>query len=329
MKALLSCVTGGPDTLVLSEVEDPTPGPREVRIAVKACAINYPDVLIIEDRYQFHPARPFSPGAEVSGVIDAVGADVTGLAPGTRVLAYTGWGGLAERVTVRADRCIPIPADLPFDLAASLQIAYGTALHALEDRAALRPGETLLVLGAAGGVGSAAIELGKILGARVVAATSTSQKGRVALERGADSTVVYPREITDPRSLAQQFKEACGGTADVVFDVIGGDYAQAALRTMAWEGRYLVVGFAAGVPQVALNLPLLKGCQISGVFWGSHIERSPDRHAAQMRRLIQLCLCGKIHPLISERFPLSGAGEAIASLGQRRALGKVVVELTG
>jgi NADPH:quinone reductase len=325
MKAVLSTVVGGPEALVLSEVPDPVPATGEVRIAVKACGINYPDVLIIEDRYQFHPARPFSPGAEVAGIVDAVGPGVTHLTPGARVLAYTGWGGLAEKVTVPAGRCNPIPEPMPFDQAAGLQITYGTALHALEDRASLQKGDTLLVLGASGGVGLAAVELGKVMGARVVAATSSPEKSLVARDRGADSTGVYPTDGSDRKSLAALFKDICGGTADVVFDPIGGAYTEAALRTMAWTGRYLVVGFAAGVPSVPLNLPLLKGCQICGVFWGAHVERAPERHAEQLGRLIELCLSGKIRPTISERFPLDRAPEAIARLGKRRAIGKVVV----
>lgn len=325
MKAVLSRVVGGPEALVLNEVPDPVPAAGEVRIAVKACGINYPDVLIIEDRYQFHPVRPFSPGAEVAGIVDAVGPGVTHLTPGVRVLAYTGWGGLAEKVVVPAERCNPIPEAMPFDQAAGLQITYGTALHALEDRASLQKGETLLVLGASGGVGLAAVELGKVMGARVVAATSSPEKSRVARERGADSTGVYPTDASDRKALAALFKDICGGSADVVFDPIGGAYTDAALRTMAWNGRYLVVGFAAGVPSVPLNLPLLKGCQICGVFWGAHVERAPHRHAEQLRRLIELCLSGRLRPTISERFPLDRASEAIASLGERRAIGKVVV----
>jgi NADPH2:quinone reductase len=327
MKAVLSTVVGGPVTLVFREVPDPVPAAGEVLIAVQACGINYPDVLIIEDRYQFHPVRPFSPGAEVAGIVDAVGPGVTHLAPGTRVLAYTGWGGLAEKVTVPAARCSPIPQSMPFDRAAALQITYGTALHALEDRASLQKGETLLVLGASGGVGLAAVELGKVLGARVVAATSSAEKSRVARERGADSTGVYPTDSSDRKSLAALFKDICGGTADVVFDPLGGAYTDAALRTMAWNGRYLVVGFAAGVPSIPLNLPLLKGCQICGVFWGAHVERAPNLHAEQLRRLIELCLSGRIRPTISEQFPLDRAPEAIALLGERRAIGKVVVTI--
>ncbi len=215
----------------------------------------------------------------MAGVIDAVGRGVTRFARGEPVVAYTGWGGLAEKVSVAADRCTSIPADLPFDQAAGLQITYGTALHALDDRAALRHGETLLVLGASGGVGLAAVELGKVMGARVVAATSSAEKSAVAQEHGADSTIVYPRDTSDRKSLAALFKDACGGAADVVFDPIGGGYSEAVLRAMAWGGRFLVVGFAAGVPSIPMNLPLLKGCQICGVFWGAHVERAPARHA--------------------------------------------------
>jgi NADPH2:quinone reductase len=327
MKALLSIRVGGPETLVVSETTEPVPGPGEVRIAVATCGINYPDVLIIEDRYQFRPARPFSPGAEVAGVIDAIGVGVTRLRLGEPVVAYTGWGGLAEKVVVAEHRCAPFPQQLPFDVAATLQITYGTALHALEDRAALKSGEALLVLGASGGVGLAAVELGKAKGARVVAATSSEEKSAWARAHGADRTIVYPRDTSDPKSLAVLFKDACGGTADVVFDPLGGGYSEPALRTMAWGGRFLVVGFAAGVPSIPMNLPLLKGCQICGVFWGAHVEHAPDRYADQLRRLFDWCIGGGIRPLISERFALRDGGQAIARLAQRGAVGKLVVNV--
>lgn len=329
MKALLSVAKGSPETLELHEVPEPVPGPDQVRIAVSTCGINYPDVLILDDRYQFRPQRPFSPGAEVAGFVDVLGSEVSHLAVGDRVVAYTGWGGLAEKVAVHADYCTTIPADLPFDQAAGLQITYGTALHALEDRAGLRPGETLLVLGASGGVGLAAVELGVSLGARVIAATSSPQKASIARDHGAHSTVVYPRETADRKALRSLFKGIADSPVDVIFDPVGGDYMEAALRTISWGGRYLVVGFVAGVPSIPMNLPLLKGCQICGVFWGAHVQRWPRKHTDQLRRLIQLYRSGHIRPAVSERFPLAQGAEAIARLAKREAIGKIVVSMGG
>jgi NADPH2:quinone reductase len=313
---------------VLRDVAEPRPASGEVRIAVQACGINYPDLLMIEDRYQFRPARPFSPGTEVCGVVDALGPDTRGLKIGQRVIAYTGWGGLAEKVVVSVTRCTRIPDSMPADVAASLLISYGTSIHALRDRARLQSGEVLLVLGAGGGVGLAAVQLGKAMGARVVAAASSEDKAAAAARHGADATLVYPRDVTDRKALSASFKAACGGVANVVYDPVGGDYAEAALRTVAWEGRYLVVGFAAGVPQIPMNLPLLKGCQICGVFWGAAFERSPGQHRRNMRSLFEFYERGEIRPEISERFPLARAGEAIQRLASRQAIGKLVVEMT-
>ncbi len=272
MKAMLSKATGGPETLVLEEVPDPQPGPGEVRLAVKACGVNYPDVLIIEDRYQFKPPRPFAPGSEVAGIVEALGKGVTALKVGQRVIGQCGHGGMAEKVVLDANRCIPIPDNMPFDEASAFILTYGTSHYALKERGNLKAGETLLVLGAAGGVGIAAVELGKAMGARVIAAVSSDEKVALAKQHGADDGVVYPRGPFDKdsaRQLADLFKKACGESgANVVYDAVGGDYAEAALRAIAWEGRFLVIGFPAGIPRIPLNLTLLKSCQIVGVFWG-------------------------------------------------------------
>jgi NADPH:quinone reductase len=331
MKALLSKSPGGPETLVLEERPAPNPGPGEVVLQVKACGVNFPDVLIIRDLYQFKPPRPFAPGSEVAGIVTALGAGVTQLAVGDRVFASTGAGGMSEELAVAAGRCIPMPEAMPFDEAASFIMTYGTSHHALKDRAAIKPGETLLILGAAGGVGLAAIELGKAAGARVIAAVSSAAKLDFAKAHGADDGVVYPRGPFDKegsKALAELFKQACGPNgANVVYDAVGGDYAEAALRAIAWEGRFLVVGFPAGIPRIPLNLPLLKSCQIVGVFWGAFAQRDPAANRANTAELLALYAEGAIKPQISERFPLARGGEAITRLADRAALGKLVVTM--
>jgi NADPH2:quinone reductase len=331
MLALLSKQPGGPETLVLESVAEPSPKPGEVLLAVKACGVNYPDALIIEDRYQFKPERPFAPGSEVSGIVEAVGEGVPFLKAGDRVIGSCGWGGMAEKLALSADRCIPMPDAMPFDEAAAFVMTYGTSYHALKDRAGLKAGETLLVLGAAGGVGLAAVELGKAMGARVIAAASSDEKAALAMQHGADESIVYPAGPFDRdglKALAEQFKAACGPNgADVIYDPVGGDYSEASLRAIAWEGRFLVVGFPAGIPKLSLNLPLLKSCQIVGVFWGAFAKRDPKANAANLRELLDLYAGGKIRPVISERVPLARAGEAIAALSARKALGKIVVTM--
>ena len=308
---------------------EPTPKAGQVVIAVHAVGVNFPDVLIIEDRYQTKPERPFSPGAEVSGLIEAVGPGLDGLRVGDRVLATPGYGGMAERIAVDAGRCVVLPNAMPFDEAAAFVMTYGTSYHALVDRAGLRSGETLLVLGAAGGVGLAAVELGVAMGARVVAAASSQEKLDVALAGGAASGLIYPRGPIDregQKALSAAFKEACGSEgANVIYDPVGGDYAEPALRSIAWEGRYLVVGFPSGIPKLPLNLPLLKGCDVLGVFWGAAVQRDPARHRASVAELFELYAKGSIRPKISQRFPLAQAGEAIAALSSRQTTGKVVV----
>ena len=329
MKAILSRAVGGPETLELADVAEPVAKKGEVLIRVAACGVNYPDSLIIEDRYQFKPERPFAPGGEIAGTIEAVGEGVTHLSVRQRVLASTGWGGMAEKAVGLAINCWKIPDGMPFDEAAAFLMTYGTSYYALKDRAALKPGESLLVLGAAGGVGSAAVELGKAMGARVIAAASSAEKVEAAKSWGAESGIVYPTGPFDrdgQKALADLFKQACGATgADVVYDGVGGDYAEAALRSTAWEGRFLVIGFPAGIPRIPLNLALLKGCDIVGVFWGAFAARDPKANARNTTELFALYEKGAIKPRISKHFPLSEAGAAIAWLSQRHAVGKVVV----
>jgi NADPH2:quinone reductase len=307
----------------------PTAGPGEVRIRVRACGVNYPDTLIIEDKYQFRPARPFAPGGEVSGEIDQLGEGVTGLKLGDHVIAMLGHGGMAEQVVTKAAKVFAAPTGMPFDEAATFILTYGTSYHALKQRGTLKAGETLLVLGAAGGVGLAAVELGKAMGARVIAAVSSEEKLALAKAHGADSGVVYPTGPFDKdgtKALAALFKEACGANgADVVYDAVGGDYAEAALRSTAWEGRFLVVGFPAGIPRIPLNLALLKNCAIVGIFWGAWTERDPLTSQQNNRELVEFYTQGKIKPHISGRYPLAAAGQAIADLAARKALGKLVV----
>jgi NADPH:quinone reductase-like Zn-dependent oxidoreductase len=331
MRALLSEAPGGPETLRLREVPWPEPGRGEVRIRVAACGINYPDALIIADRYQAKPPRPFAPGTEVSGVVDALGPGTSNFSIGDRVFAVRTFGGLAEAIVVPSGSCFAVPPAMPDEDAASLLMTYGTSHHALKDRANLQPGERLLVLGAAGGVGLAAVELGRRMGATVVAAVSSEDKADVARSRGADATVLYPagelsREAA--KAFTEQVKRAAQGEIDVVLDPVGGDYAEPALRSLGWDGRFLVVGFPAGIPRVPLNLALLKGCHITGVFWGSFITRFPERHRANVAELLAWYGEGAIRPLISARYPLERGAEAIADLVSRRAIGKVVVTMT-
>lgn len=333
MRALLSKETGGPDTLTIGDLPDPVADRGQVVIAVRACAVNYPDVLIIEDKYQFRPERPFAPGGEVAGVIDSIGEGVTGWAVGDRVVAVTGHGGMVEKLAVPAAALHRLPANRSFEDGAALLLTYATAIHALLDRGRLGEGQTLLVLGAAGGVGLATIELGKAFGARVVAAVSSEEKAAAAKDAGADETVVYPHAPLDKdasRALAEAFKTAVGPKgADVVFDPVGGDYAEPALRSVGWEGRYLVVGFPAGIPKLPLNLTLLKSCDVCGVFWGAFAARDPAANRAHIERLLDLWREGRITPRVTEVFPLERGGEAIARLGQRSAIGKLVVRVAG
>jgi NADPH:quinone reductase len=332
LKALLSEAIGGPDTLVIKDVDAPTPENDEVRIRVHACGVNYPDTLIIEDKYQFKPPRPFSPGGEVAGEIDAVGADVKNFNVGDKVIGLVGWGGMAEQVVTKAFKCAPMPENMPYVDAAAFIFTYGTSYHALKQRADLRPGETLLILGAAGGVGLAAVELGKAMGARVIAAVSSEEKLAVAKKHGADDGFVYPTgsftERDEQKALAAQFKAVCGKNgADVIYDAVGGAYAEASLRAIAWKGRFLVVGFPAGIPKIPLNLPLLKGCEIVGVFWGAFTERETAENLQNNQELIKFYLDKKINPYVSKQYSLDQAGDAISALANRQAVGKLVVTL--
>ena len=331
MKALLSHEPGGPETLTLEERPDPVAGPGELLVRIRAAAINYPDVLIIEDKYQFKPPRPFAPGGEIAGQVEAVGDGVGGWTAGDRLIAVPGHGGLAERIVIPAKSAIPLPDSRSFTEGAALLLTYATSIHALYDRGRLAEGETLLILGAAGGVGLAAVELGKAKGARVIAAVSSEEKAAAAREAGADLAIVYPAGPFDKdgqKALAQQFKDAVGPAgADVIYDPVGGDYAEPALRAIAWEGRYLVVGFPAGIPRLPLNLTLLKSCDVCGVFWGAFAMRDPKANAAHVEQLFQWWGKGKISPRISATYPLERAGEAITAIAERRAIGKLVVTL--
>ena len=331
MKSLLSTVPGGPETLELSELPDPVAGPGQLLVRVKACAINYPDVLIIEDKYQFKPPRPFAPGGEIAGVVEAVGQGVTGWAEGDRLIAMLGHGGLSEKVLVPAAMALRLPEERSFEEGSALILTYATSIHALLDRGRLKEGQTLLVLGAAGGVGLAAVELGKAFGAGVVAAVSSEEKAEAARAAGADETIVYPKGPFDKeqsKALAQQFKEAVGGQgADVIYDPVGGDYAEPALRSIGWEGRYLVVGFPAGIPRLPLNLTLLKSCDVCGVFWGAFAARDPKANAAHIQTLFRLWEEGRIAPKVSRTWRLEQGGEAIAFMAARKAVGKLVVTM--
>ena len=329
MKALLSHAPGGPGTLRLEEVADPRPGPGQLLVRVRACAVNYPDVLIIEDKYQFKPPRPFAPGGEIAGTVEAVGEGVAGWREGDRLIAMIGHGGMAEKVLVGAATALPLPEGRSFEEGSALILTYATSIHALLDRGRLQAGQTLLVLGAAGGVGLAAVELGKAYGVRVVAAVSSEDKAGVARAAGADAALVYPRGPFDKegaRALSQLFKDAVGpGGADVVYDPVGGDYAEAALRAIGWEGRYLVVGFPAGIPRLPLNLTLLKSCDVCGVFWGAFAARDPAANAAHIATLFRLWDEGRIAPKVSRTWPLDKGAEAIAWMAARKAVGKLVV----
>ena len=322
MKAVLCKAFGPPESLVVEDITSPTPGPGEVVISVKAASVNFPDVLIIENKYQVKPPLPFSPGSELAGVVKAVGDGVAAFKPGDRVMAITGYGAFAEEVKTEARRLLAIPPGMDFATAAAFGLTYATSEHALVDRGALKAGETLLVLGAAGGVGLAAIEIGKILGARVIACASTDDKLAVCRAHGADDTINY---VTD--DLRERIKALTSGTGpDVVYDPVGGPYTEPALRSIAWRGRLLVVGFAAGdIPKIPLNLTLLKGCSIVGVFWGEFTRREPERFAEAMQRLDRWYADGKLKPHVSETFPLERAADALTLMANRQVKGKVVL----
>jgi NADPH2:quinone reductase len=322
MKAVMCRAYGMPDTLVIEEREPPRPGSGQVVVSIEACGVNFPDTLIIQGKYQFKPELPFSPGSEVAGVVKEVGEGVQGFKAGDRVIAFTGWGGFAEEVVVDAVKLIPMPPGLDFTIASAFVLAYGTAHHALKDRARIQPGETLLVLGAAGGVGLAAIEIGKQLGATVIAAASSEEKLETCRQHGASETINYTAQ-----DLRERIRQITGGRGiDVVFDPAGGDFTEPALRSMAWKGRYLVVGFAAGdIPRIPLNLTLLKGCAIVGVFWGAFTEREPQHNVENLRELLTWLAEGKLRPHISATYPLERAADALYDIMNRKVQGKVVL----
>ncbi|MFP6563777.1 MAG: NADPH:quinone oxidoreductase family protein [Myxococcota bacterium] len=322
MKAVLCREHGPPESLVVADLPDPEAAEGQVVIDVRACGVNFPDVLVIENKYQFKPPLPFSPGAEVAGIVSECGAGVKGFAIGDRVLGSCGMGGFVERIAVPERAAIKIPDAMSFDEAAAFLMTYGTSHYALADRGALKAGETLLVLGAAGGVGLAAVELGKTLGARVIAAASSPEKLAVCSDHGADEVIDYEKE-----DLRKRIKELTDGHGvDVLYDPVGGDYAEPALRSMAWGGRYLVIGFAAGeIPRLPLNLTLLKGCSIVGVFWGSFTARDPKRHLQYVAELMQLYEAGKLRPHISARYSFDEVALALRDLAERRARGKILL----
>ncbi|MEW9898143.1 NADPH:quinone oxidoreductase family protein [Chitinivorax sp. PXF-14] len=322
MKAILCKNYGPAESLVLEDLPTPQPGPKQVLIRVTAAGVNFPDALIIQGLYQFKPPLPFSPGGELAGVVEAVGENVHHLKAGDPVVAFTGWGAFAEQVVADAFKVFPVPADLDPAVAASFVMTYATAYHALKDRAQLRPGERVLVLGAAGGVGLAAVELAKLMDAEVIACASTDEKLALCREVGADQLINYSSE-----DLKERIKQLTDGKGvDVIVDPVGGDYAEQTLRSIAWEGRYLVIGFANGeIPKIPLNLPLLKGCAILGVFWGEFAMRQKAINQTNILELFGWLREGKLKPHISARLPLARAAEAIQLLASRQATGKVVV----
>ena len=331
MKALLSTAPGGPETLAIGDLPDPVAGPGQVTVAVKACSINFPDTLIIQDLYQFKPQRPFAPGGEVAGVVEAVGEGVSGFAVGDRVIGLCGNGGLAEKVAVSAFNLFKMPDDMSFADGASLLMTYGTSAHALKDRGHMKPGDSVLILGGAGGIGISAIELTKAYGGRAVAGVSSEAKAEIAREAGADDVIVYPYQPFDKaqsKAVAEMFKEKGGKDGyNIIYDTVGGDYSEPAVRSIGWEGKFLVVGFPAGIAKLPLNLTLLKSCDICGVFWGAFAARDPKRNHANIAELFEFYAAGKIKPRVSETFTLDTAAQAIAKLGDRSAVGKLVVEI--
>jgi NADPH2:quinone reductase len=322
MKAVLCKEFGPPESLAFEDIPSPKPGPGEVVLAMKAASINFPDVLIIQNKYQFKPPLPFSPGSELAGVVKEVGEGVKHWKPGDKVIAFTTFGAFAEEVKTEASRLIPLPEKMSFEMGAAFILTYGTTDHALRDRAAMKPGETLLVLGAAGGVGLAAVEIGKALGARVIACASSPEKLAVCREHGADEGIDYAKE-----DLRERIKMLTAGKGvDVVYDAVGGPYSEPAFRSLAWRGRLLVVGFAAGdIPKIPLNLPLLKGASIVGVFWGDFAKREPKAFGESVQQLGRWYAEGKLRPHVSQTFPLAKAVDALKAMAARQVKGKVVL----
>ena len=324
MKAIVCKEYGPPSSLVLEELPVPTPGPKEVLVEVKAAALNFPDTLIIRGLYQFKPKPPFTPGGDLAGVVKAVGEGVKHVKPGDEVMAMIPFGAFAEQVVVSSNLCFPQPPGMPPKIAASFTMAYSTSYYALKNRADLKVGDILLVLGASGGVGLAAVELGKLMGAKVIAAASTDEKLELCKQYGADETINYTTE-----DLKQKAKDLTNGKGvDVVYDPVGGQYAEPALRAMGWEGRYLVIGFAAGdIPKIPLNLALLKGCQIVGVFWGRFAMNFPHDNMANTIELMQWYAKGKLKPHIHATYSLEETPKALEEMMERKVRGKVVIEM--
>jgi NADPH2:quinone reductase len=324
MQALLCTRPGTPDDLVFAELPDPVPGPGEVCVKVRSVSLNFFDTLIIADKYQVKPALPFSPGAEFAGVVESVGQGVSAFKPGERVMAYCRFGAAREKVVLREGQVIPMPESLDFDRAAGLCVTYGTSYYALKDRAGLKPGETLAVLGAAGGVGIAAVEIGKLMGARVIACASSADKLAFAREHGADETIDYSEE-----DLKLALRASTQGRGiDVLYDPVGGAYADPAVRAMAWGGRYLVVGFAAGeIPKIPLNLVLLKSCDLRGVLWGAWTERDIPGYRANTAQLLAWETQGKLRTHVHAVYPFADAAEALKAIARREVKGKVILRM--
>jgi NADPH2:quinone reductase len=322
MKALLCTRFGTPDDLALADIAAPTPAPGEAVVRIQAVALNFFDTLIIAGKYQHKPPFPFSPGAEFAGTVESVGAGVTAVSPGDRVSGNIGWGAAREQVVLAADQLVAMPAGLDFDRAASLTVTYGTSLHALQDRARLQPGETIAVLGAAGGTGLAAVEIGKLMGARVIACASSEEKLAFARRHGADAGVNYA--TTDLKDALRQLTGGKG--VDVVYDPIGGAQGEAALRGMDWGGRFLLIGFAAGeMPKLPLNLVLLRSYDVRGVYWGAWVERDPQGHRANMRKILDWCAEGKLSSHVHAVYPLAEAAAALKAIAARQVMGKIIL----
>ena len=334
MRALQCVELGMPDKLQVNNVPDPEASPEHVVIENKAASVNFPDVLMIQGLYQFQPELPFIPGGESAGIVSAVGDGVENISVGDRVFAMTGMGAFSEKISAHNSSVVKIPDNMGFETAAALPMTYGTSLYALKQRANLKAGETLLVLGAAGGVGLASVELGKAMGARVIAAASTNEKVNLCIQHGADEGFIYPSGVLNrdqQKELSNKIKELSGGIGpNVIYDPVGGSYSEPCLRSIAWEGRYLVIGFAAGadqIPKMPLNLTLLKGCQIVGVFWGAWVGMHPEENKKNFEELFKLHSEGKINPEVSDSFTLDDGALAIAHLKDRKAKGKVIIEI--
>jgi NADPH2:quinone reductase len=322
MKAILCTAPGGPDDLSLADIPDPVAGPGEAVVKVAAAGLNFFDTLIIAGKYQTKPAFPFSPAAEFAGIVESTGAGVALVKPGDRVMGYLAYGCARERIAAKTEKLVKVPDGLDFDLAAGLSVTYGTTIHALKDRGQLKAGETLAVLGAAGGVGLAAVELGKLMGARVIACASSDEKCAFAKKHGADATINY-----STADLKDALKEVTGGRGvDVIYDPVGGPYAESALRAIAWKGRFLVVGFAAGeIPKIPLNLALLKGCDIVGVYWGAFTEKEPAAQAANMAQIVTWCAEGKLSSHVHAVYPLADTARALKDIAARKVMGKAIL----